>query len=275
MPYKLSWVIALLALASGGSGVAALAPPGGAGSRPDSIGLAGSLPGEPRPAAPAAGKTADEVIADYIAARGGRARWDAIRTVRLTGKVSGGGLRELPITVEKKRPDKSRRELDDPKGRLITAFDGRTAWQLGGPDGGTRVRPLPEAAVRQVRRSTDFDGPLVDYKAKGSQVDFLGRERVGDAEAYRLRIRFKEGDEAFFDFDTKTHLLIRSVAVVPTPAGTQEVEVSYRDYKKAGGVLWPHTEVSAAQPSFTQTFSWDKIEPNVPLDDRIFKMPAY
>jgi hypothetical protein len=255
VPYKLSWMIALLAVAGGGSGVAASTPPG------------------PRPAAPAAGKTADEVIADYIAARGGRARWDAIRTVRLTGKVSGGGLRGLPITVERKRPDKSRRVLDDPRGRLITAFDGRTAWQLGGPDGGTGARPLPEAALPQIRRSTDFDGPLIDYKAKGSQVDLLGKENVGEAEAYRLRIRFKEGDETFLDFATKTHLLIRSVAVVPTPAGTQEVEVSYRDYEKAGGVLWPHTEVSTAQPGFTQTFSWDRIEPNVPLDDGIFKMP--
>ena len=257
MVRKVLWVMAGLALVGCGGA------PGSAGAEAQSV------------LTPVPGKTADQVIAVYVTARGGRAKLDAVQTVRMTGKVSGGGMRGLPLTLEKERPNRSRRVLEDPEGKSITAFDGQKAWQLGGPGGGgSRPHTLPPGIALRVMRSSDFDGPLVDYKAKGYQVDLLGKEKVGDGEAYRLRMRYKEGDEAFFDIDTGTHLLVRSTATTQTPDGTQKVNVSYRYYKDAGGVLWPFTEVAAAESGFTQTFAWDKIETNVKLEDSIFRLPS-
>jgi outer membrane lipoprotein-sorting protein len=254
---KTSWVMAVLAIVGCGSGAAASAGPDAQSAL-----------------TPAAGKTADQVIAEYVAARGGKAKMDAIQTVRFTGKISGGGMRGLPMTLEKKRPNLSRRTLHDPEGVSVTAFDGHTAWQQGGPGGGPKAQPLPADRALKVKRAGDLDGSLVDYKTKGYKVELLGKEKVGDSEAYRLRLKYAEGDETIFDIDVKSHLLIRSTSKTPTPDGPMLVNVSYNDYREAGGVLWPHTEVAAAASGFTQTFAWDKIETNVKLDDSLFRAPS-
>ena len=51
--------------------------------------------------------TADEVIAKYIKAIGGRDKIDAIKTVRATGKMMQGPM-EIPMVIEQKRPQKIR-----------------------------------------------------------------------------------------------------------------------------------------------------------------------
>jgi len=223
---------------------------------------------------PVKDKTADDVIAAYVAARGGKEKLAAIQSVRMVGILSGGGMKGLPTTVEKKRPNKFRRVLEDPEGRGVNAVDGDNAWQVGGPAGPNPAKVPPKSALR-FKRASDIDGALVDYKAKGHQVELLGKEKLGDSEAYKLRVKFKDGEEGLFWIDAQSNLLVKSAEPAPTPMGIRQVEVRYRDYKAVNGVSFPYTEiVSIPDSNFAQTVAWHDIQVNVPVDDASFKMPG-
>ncbi len=63
-------------------------------------------------------------------------------------------------------------------------FDGREAWRFD-PFGGRReaVRSSADEA-RAAAQDADLDGALVDWKAKGHRVDYLGTEDVEGKQHY-------------------------------------------------------------------------------------------
>ena len=61
---------------------------------------------------------------------------------------------------------------------VVQAFDGQQAWAVppmgdGQPAGAARPRRR-----RQMAQQADFEGALVDYQAKGHQVELVGTEKV-------------------------------------------------------------------------------------------------
>lgn len=222
-------------------------------------------------AAPAAKQTVDEVLAAYVTARGGQARLAAVQTVRMSGIMAGGNIQGLPVTLEKKRPNKYRRVVEDPEGNQVSVFDGHAGWLQHGDEA---ARPLPPPAVARIRRTAEIDGPLVDYQAKGAKAELLGKEKVGGSDAYVVRLTFDSGDPATFYIDAKSHLLVKSREKVPTSDGLQDAETTYQDYRPSGGVLWPFRQVIVTPANgMTQSFTWSKIDVNIPLDDAQFGAP--
>jgi hypothetical protein len=260
---KIVWgvtLVALVALAAACQGKEELVTPSTAAAAADSATVT-----------PVTDKTVDDVLAAYAAARGGKDKLAAVQTVRFTGIMAGGRIKGLPVTIEKKRPNEYRRVVEDPEGRQLSGFDGHAGWQQHGQD---PVRPLPPPAVARVRRTADVDGPLVDGKAKGYQAKLLGKQKAAAGEVYVVELTFENGDSATYYLDTKSGLLIRSRENVPTSEGLQAAVMTYQDYRSVDGVTWPFKQVVVTPSNgMTQSFTWDKIEVNVPLDDALFSSP--
>ena len=53
---------------------------------------------------------------------------------------------------------------------------------------------------------SDLDGPLVDYKTKGSQVELAGKEDASGKTVYRLKITGKSGEVRSYLIDGSTFL---------------------------------------------------------------------
>jgi outer membrane lipoprotein-sorting protein len=225
-------------------------------------------PASPATVTPVADKTVDDVLAAYVAARGGKDKLAAVKSVRMTGIMAGGRIKGLPVTAEKKRPDKYRRVVDDPEGRMVSGFDGHTGWQQG-PEG---LRQLPPPALPRLRRTADIDPPLVNPGAKGYKAQLLGKQKEGTGEAYVVSVTFDDGEQSTYSIDTKSNLLVKAREKVATSEGPREAVVTLQDYRPSGGVLWPFKQVIAT-PAMTQTFTWNKIEVNPTLDDSLFAVP--
>ena len=224
-------------------------------------------------AAPAAAQTADEVIAKSLEARGGLAKLKAIQAIRMTGKMSMGPM-ELPMVIEMKRPASFRADVTVQGTLAVQAYDGTTAWGIP-PMGPGQAQALPAEAAKEMANQADMDGPLVDYKAKGHQVELLGQEKVESSDAYRLKVTKKSGDVEYYFLDAHSYLPVR-VEAKRTVQGTEiEGASTIGDYKEAGGFLWPYSIQNAAkgQPE-KQTITVLTIEINPTLDDARFKMPA-
>jgi len=218
-------------------------------------------------------KTADEVIAKYVEAIGGRTKLDAIKTIRMTGKAIVQGGIEVPMVMEIKRPSKARVDSTFQGMTITQAYDGATGWFVMPFSGNTNPEKMPPDQVKRMESQADFEGPLVDYKKKGHTVEFAGTDEVEGTSVYKLKVNKKDGDveQHFID---KEHYLPVSMKTKTEVQGTEmEIEVSFGDYKEVSGVIMPHSVSQKAGGMGASTIAIEKIETNVDIADDRFAMP--
>lgn len=226
----------------------------------------------------AADLTADQIVDRYVEARGGLAAIRAIETL----VYSGGTYREADYVgsgdafMAFARP--YLRVVGDPEhaGEFLEGYDG-AAWEWYA-DPGVVVRTVG-AAAGAARRGADFEGWLVDYRAKGSSLESAGRQSVGGRDAYRLILTLRDGFVRELMVDVETFLVVAERASAPLhafgPAISSETRIE--DYRPVAGVLFPHrfveTEIGTGRP--VTSMQWGRIEAGRSLPRRWFSPPAF
>ena len=82
----------------------------------------------PTSAIPLSAQTADAIVAQALAARGGLDRIRAIRAERITGTISFGPNDPGPLRVAMRRPGEAREEVALPDGTMLRWTDGKAGW---------------------------------------------------------------------------------------------------------------------------------------------------
>ena len=219
-------------------------------------------------------QTADELIDKHIKALGGLEKLKAVNSVKLTGKMKMGPM-EAPLTVAKKRPGSFRVDFTIQGMTGTQAYDGSTGWMIMPFLGKKEAEKMPEDMLKEFRDEADFDGPFVDYKAKGNKVEFIGKEDVQGTPAYKLHLTMKDGNEQTLFLDADSYLLIKSEAKHKVQGQEIEGESTFGDYKEVGGLMFPFTiENKMKGKEGSQTFVFDKVDLNASLDSASFAMPA-
>src|ERR1700677_2415995 len=184
-------------------------------------------------------QTADELIAKNIEARGGIEKMKAIKNIRMTGKFEGGGGFTASIGQENERPNLVRETFLLQGMTAVQAYDGASGWQIQ-PFGGKKDPQLMgEDDVRDLLLDADFDGPLVDYKEKGSTVEYLGHDVVDGDDALRLKITLKNGDVIYDYLDPDTFIEIRREIQQFIRGSVRDRVVGLGSYKPVAGVMYP------------------------------------
>jgi hypothetical protein len=220
-------------------------------------------------------QTADELIAKNIQARGGMEKIKGIKTLRMGGKFEGGGGFTAAVTQENQRPDLIRETFTLQGMTAVQAYDGSTGWQIQ-PFGGKKDPELMgEDDLRDLLLDADFDGPLVDYKEKGSTVEFLGHDPVDGDDALRLKVTLKNGDIIYDYLDPDTFIEIRKEIQQFIRGSVRDRVVGYGSYKPVDGVMYPFS-ISQGPKNHpdAQTTTVRKMEANVTIDPADFALPA-
>ncbi|PYL05550.1 MAG: hypothetical protein DME33_16185 [Verrucomicrobia bacterium] len=220
--------------------------------------------------------TVDQLVSKNIEAKGGAAALKALQTLRLTGKmlVQQGQI-ELAYLEIKKRSDEVRTEASLQGMTQIEAYDGKEGWKVSPFFGRKDPERMSADDVKALVEDSEIDGPLVDWKAKGSTVEYLGTEDVDGTPAHKLKVVRKNGDVSFVYLDPDHFLEIRVVTQRMRHGAHEEVETDLGDYEQAGGVFVPTSIESGRKgASDKQRVIIDKVEANVPVDDSIFHFPA-
>jgi len=226
-------------------------------------------------AAPVAAQTADEVVANYIKAQGGMEKIKSLNSTRMTGKMVMSQGMEAPFVMMQKRPKQSRIEFTIQGMTGVQAYDGKNGWQLMPFMGKKEPEAVPAEQVKVMDEQSDIDGQLVDYKAKGNKVELLGKEQVEGADAYKLRITLKDGQQRLIFLDAESYLEVKTEAKRTVRGSEVETESYLSDYKDEGGHMMPHTIESAVKGApQRQKLVIDKVECNPDLPDSLFAMPA-
>ena len=220
-------------------------------------------------------QTAEELVNRNIQAKGGLEKIKAIKSLRMTGKLSAGGGFTAAVTQENERPDRVRETFSLQGMTAVQAYDGATAWQIQ-PFGGHKDPELMgEDDLRDMLLDADFDGPLVDYKEKGNTVEYLGHDEVDGDDALRLKVTLKNGDIVYYYLDPDTYLEIRKEIQQFIRGSIRDRVVELGSYKAAGGVMYPFSLSQGPKnnPS-AQTTTVEKLEVNVSIPASDFALPS-
>lgn len=226
-------------------------------------------------AAPAQAQDLDEVLNNYYEAIGGLEAWQAVQSMKMTGKMMMGGMGiEAPFTVMAKRPNMARIEFVFQGITGVQAYDGETAWQVMPFTGNTDPEEVPDDQAEDLWETADVDGPLVGWEESGHTVELLGMEETEGTQAYKLKVTMKSGSIQYYYLDSEYFIPIRMEGVRQVQGRTVEFETIVSDYKDVGGLMIAHSiEARPKGAPAGQAVTIDLVELNVELADSLFVMP--
>src|SRR5262249_24628011 len=76
----------------------------------------------------------------------------------------------------------------------INAYDGHEGWHIQPFQGRREPEKASEDDARSLAQEAELDGPLIDWRAKGHRIEYLGTEDTDGTPAIKLRVTRKDGD---------------------------------------------------------------------------------
>ncbi|MCC8400756.1 outer membrane lipoprotein-sorting protein [Paraburkholderia sp. MMS20-SJTN17] len=228
-------------------------------------------------AASGGGMSAAQIVERNVAARGGLQAWRAVNTLSLSGQIDVGGTKpvKLPFIMTMKRPHKSRFEVNFDNQIAYQAYDGTQGWKVRPFLGRNEAEPYTPVEAKSAAQTADLDGPLIDYAAKGSQVELQGTDTIEGHRAYRLLLTTKDHVQRQVWIDASSFLELKVEGDPRKLDGRMhDVAVYYRDYRREDGLMIPHVlETTVAGVKQTHQMTIQHVTVNQPADDALFAKP--
>jgi hypothetical protein len=222
--------------------------------------------------------TANELIAKNSEARGGIAKIQAVDAIRATGRMvfsQGDFSLELTYANLVRVGAGCRTEVSLQGLTAITAYGDGVGWNVSPFQGRRDPERMSADDAKALEYCADLDGPLVDWQAKGHQVEYQGTEDVDGTEAHKLKVTLKNGNVQTVYFDPDHFLQIRTITQTTVRGVKQEQEVDTGNYELVDGVYMPFSIESGAKGGAkTQKIEIEKIEAGVDVDPAQFAFPA-
>jgi hypothetical protein len=253
--------------------------------------------------------SAAEILKRHVAARGGAQAWKSVQTLQLKGKLEAGrgdniaralklgkkGGRKgtnaevaaaavdpkadkqilLPFTLDLKRPNRMRLEIEFDGKTAVQVFDGKQGWKYRPFLNRKDAEPFTAEEAQTEASRGDLDGPLVDSAAKGTKVEVEGTDLVDAKPAYRLKVTPKSGPAKHVWIDAKSFLDVKVEGAPRRVDGkVHPVYVYQRDFRSVQGVLIPFVQETAVDGSpDTHKLLVEKASINPTFADAVFSKP--
>ena len=220
--------------------------------------------------------TLDEIVARYEAARGGRERWRALRSIEMEGTFTSFS-EEAPFTLRRKRPNLYRFDSRMIRKEMILAQDAQGPWwiyPLYGIDSPAKTEEPPAAVM--TARDAEIEPALFGYQEKGHTAVLAGRGNVSGQETLRLELTRSNGWVETWHLDPRTYLEIAVDSKVfdysQLPQEMQE-RAWFSDFRTVDGLVIPHRieKEYGARHTVTRV---ERIRVNPEVEDGVFAMPA-
>jgi outer membrane lipoprotein-sorting protein len=215
---------------------------------------------------------ADQLIAKNIAARGGMEALNGIKNIKAQGKVNWGGgdfSLELASVQYVARPANMRMEATFQGLTMVQAYDGKEGWMISPFQGRKDPQRSSPDESKGNKLSADLEGVLVNAKAKGYEVEYLGLEDVDGTMAHKLRVKLNASDTRTVFLDPDHFLEIRYEDRLTVRGAESVMKTDVGDYEKVNGWYMPfYFEMGGQKVTF------DRIDANVELDAAMFSFPA-
>ena len=220
-------------------------------------------------------QTVENVLAKYVAARGGKARIQAVKTLRTQAHITIGQTNGA-ITIDQSRPGLMRMDMMILNNHYARGYDGKRGWQaLIADTGGVQiVSPLDS---RNFAIEADLDGPLVDPAAAQDKVALLGRAMMDGKNTYKVQVVL-HGGGGYVDYyylDPTTYLPVVWEGTRLVNGQMLKFTTHFRAYKAFGGLQFPVRVEATTNGTPPQLTTIDNVTVNPQLDPKEFNVPVF
>ncbi len=180
--------------------------------------------------------SAFKLIEDYLQALGGKDAIKKINSVKTSISMEMMG-RQITGTDTRLTPNKQSTELK--MGTMSVykkVFDGTNGYQA-------QMGQKKDFDEKEIKEALDERGiiPQLFYIGADFTASYLGTGKVGNENAYKLKITKPSGKTSVEYYSMKTSLLLREETSTTTAQGEVTITTDYSNYKKVGNVLFPFT----------------------------------
>jgi hypothetical protein len=211
--------------------------------------------------------SAQAILDKYLAAVGGAAALQKIKTRVQTGNIEVAD-KKYPIEIYSQGPDKRVSISRLPSGPSITAFNGEAGW-LSAPNG---IRRMSSAEQQAARIDAELYFPL--QLPQMYQYFEVGSGEVIDGKAtYLVSATGNDTPGLRLYFEQESGLLVRLIRFAETPLGRIPTEIDYADFRIADGVRLSY-RWTLARPNGRFTIQIAAVKQNVPVDQGQFVAPS-
>jgi hypothetical protein len=203
----------------------------------------------------------DNILEKVIETMGGKEKLMSVKTIKKMGNGESQGVK-YPVNYY---------AVHNLSERIDFSFNGLTGYQIITKDSGFNFSPFggmttPERMTAEdIKLSSDeldLEGSLLNYKVKGHTVELMENEDIDGVDAIQLRVNLKNGKTIFYFIDPDTYFIIRTTAKGVSNGQEFTNTSNYYNFKKTKeGILYPYT---------IDNLTFDTIEINIPLDDKLF-----
>jgi len=212
------------------------------------------------------GLTAQQVLAHYIKALGGREKLSQVKDLSIHSTITSP-MASLAMTHLQKGPDKmvqSVRYSGQEVTRTVVNGSKGKAYNSGNSN------PLSAEEVQEYKVKSIFTNVLQLDKL-GIKQNLLGMERINGRAAIRVELTFPSGKRHIHYFDSETGLKLREVEITQTNIGTATQTTDFGDYREVEGLKFPFRIVTYVGNQAIRT-SVEKVEVNKNLKEEAFKL---
>ncbi len=243
--------------------------------------------------------TVAAIVDKNVAARGGLAAWRAVQTMEMKGKMEAGGNQrstipvpdaggaakvvparrkeqaQLPFVMDLQRGRKMRVEIEFKGQTAVQVYNGAQGWKLRPFLNRHQVENFTPEELKTASSQSELDGLLIDYQAKGSNVELEGAEQVEGRNSYKLKVTDKTGNARHVWVDAETFLETKVEGSPRRLDGKYHAVSTYlRDYRSVNGLTMPYVlETAVDGVRDTEKILIDSIVSNPKLDESRFAMP--
>ena len=219
----------------------------------------------------------DSVSRSVRVARGPGAATQKMRREIAAGAHKGEAEKQvqLPFTLARQRPNKSRLEIEFAGKTAVQVYDGTNGWKVRPYLNRNDVEPFTLQELKSAAANADMDDPLIDYKAKGTKFEVDGIEKLAGRDAYKLKLTARTGAVQRVWIDAQSFLDIQVEGVPRRMDGKMHsVWIHQRDFRSVQGLKIPFI-VETIVDGYPQAHQIvvDKVAVNPKLDAATFAKP--
>ncbi|MCK3683499.1 outer membrane lipoprotein-sorting protein [Maribellus sp. YY47] len=212
----------------------------------------------------------DDVLKKHYAATG-QEKIAAVKTFYVKAKMSMMGM-DLPMTIQMKKPDKFRIEMEVMGQKIIQAYDGKAGWAQN-PMAGAGITELKGPELQQAMNQADMEGELYNYAKKGHSAELIGKVNADGKEAYKIKLTNADGTVKDYFIDADSYLVSKVKATVESMGQSVDVETKVSEYKDINGIKMG-SKMEVSTPMGAQTLLMEEIKLDETIDDSIFVRPS-
>jgi hypothetical protein len=217
--------------------------------------------------------TAESILDKEVAAAGGKAATEKIKTTVLKAK---GSVQDVTVDIlVQLAPNRYRMDVTiEGISKDEYVVSGDVAWKKSSITG-TGVLQGAERAdvVGDAAEFAHIFQRVGNWRQRFKEAKCVAEETIGDKAAYKVELTTRDGQTRVDHYDKDSGLLLRSERAVETPQGKVNKIELYSDFRKVDGLMHPFT-IRITEDTTEVALTIEEVKHNVEIPESTFAPPA-